>query len=102
MGNLPQLQNWAGNVRFSSKNVFYPQSVKEVQDIVRNSDHITALGSRHSFNTIADTTENHICLDRLDTVISLDPKAMTVTIEAGIRYSQLAPYLHRHGWPCKG
>jgi xylitol oxidase len=29
------LKNWAGNLEFSTENVFYPKSVEEVQDLVR-------------------------------------------------------------------
>src|SRR5262249_1799920 len=98
MDNDSRLKNWAGNLQYSAKKVYYPQSVEEVQNIVKNCDHITALGARHSFTTIADNTENQISLEKLNKVVSLDKEAMTVTIEAGVRYSDLAPYLHEHGY----
>lgn len=98
MNDAASSQNWAGNVRYSARRILYPQTVKAVQEAVRQSAQATVLGSRHSFNTIADSTDTHICLDKLDKIIALDTEARTVTIEAGVRYSQLAPYLHQHGF----
>jgi xylitol oxidase len=98
MDETTRLHNWAGNLTYQAKQVFYPESVDEVRQIVRNCSHLTAIGSRHSFNTIADNTANQISLEKMQSIMSLDRPAGTVTIEAGIRYSQLAPYLYRQGF----
>ena len=92
------LKNWAGNVEYSTANVHYPKTVEEVQDIVKKCDRLTALGSRHSFNKIADSTANQVSLKDLNKIVSLDKGANTVTIEAGMRYGDLAPYLHKNGY----
>ncbi len=92
-----RLSNWAGNLTYKATNVHYPKSVEEVQEIVRQSETLKALGSRHSFNTIADTKENQISLKELNKVVSLDKKALTVTVEGGIKYGELAPYLEENG-----
>ena len=34
----------------------------------------------------------------MDQVVALDPKARTVTVEAGMSYGQLCPYLHEKGF----
>ena len=49
------LTNWAGNITFGASAIHRPQSVDEVRRIVRRAGKVRALGSRHSFNTIADT-----------------------------------------------
>ena len=60
-----ELRNWAGNIRFSTDRVHHPETVGQVQEIVRNSRQVRVLGSRHSFNAIADSTGDLISLDRL-------------------------------------
>jgi xylitol oxidase len=72
--------------------------VGEVQDAVKKCNKLTALGSRHSFNKIADSTENQVSLQEMNKVVSLDKAANTVTIEAGMKYGELAPYLHENGF----
>ena len=43
-----------------------PASIGEVRDVVKSCNKLRALGSRHSFNTIADSKQNQISLKRLD------------------------------------
>ena len=59
---------------------------------------IRALGSRHSFNDIADTAGTLVVLDRLDAGISVDAQNMTVTVSGGTRYGTLAAELPRRGF----
>ena len=92
------LKNWAGNLEYSTGNVHYPETVEQVQDVVKKCNKLTALGSQHSFNKIADNTENQVSLKEMNKVVSLDKTANTVTIEAGMRYGELAPYLHENGY----
>ena len=74
-----------------------PLSVAELQEIVRRADKARALGSRHSFNRIADTDADLIAMRRLDRVLAIDKTARTVTVEGGITYGQLCPVLDREG-----
>ena len=53
---LAGLTNWAGNHRYVAARIHEPESVEELQDIVRAGRSLRVLGSRHSFNDIADTT----------------------------------------------
>ena len=92
------LTNWAGNLRYSTGSVYYPASVEQVQQIVRKCDKLRALGTRHSFNTIADSNRNLVSLRALNNVVSLDRRANTVTVEGGIKYGELCPYLHQNGY----
>jgi alditol oxidase len=89
--------NWAGNYRYSTDKLYSPNSVQEVQKVVKDCSKLRALGARHSFNGIADSTANQISLKNLNQ-ISLDRKARTVTVGAGVTYSQLSPYLYRNGY----
>ena len=92
------LSNWAGNLVYSTGNVHYPNSVSEVQEVVKKCSKLKALGSRHSFNTIADSTENQVSLKNLNKLVSLNKNENTVTVEAGMKYGELAPYLHVNGY----
>ena len=96
--NKEHLQNWAGNLEYSTGNVHYPKTLEQVQETVNKCNKLTALGSRHSFNKIADSTENQVSLKEMNKVVSLDKAANTVTIEAGMKYGELAPYLHQNGY----
>src|SRR5674476_476745 len=92
------LKNWAGNLEYSTGNVHYPKTVEQVQEVVKKCNKLKALGSLHSFNKIADSTENQISLKELNKVVSLDKATNTVTVEGGMRYGELAPYLHENGY----
>jgi xylitol oxidase len=89
--------NWAGNYTFSSENLYTPASLDEVREVVKKCAHLRALGTRHSFNGIADSKENQVSLKRLDQ-IELDEKARTVTVGAGVRYGDLATVIDKRGY----
>ena len=57
-----------------------------------------ALGTRHCFNQIANSTHALLEMKPLDHAISIDENERTVTIEPGMSYGQLAPYLDSKGW----
>ena len=91
-------RNWAGNLAYSATEVKVPTTVPEVQSLVARSPKVKALGSRHSFADVADTEGRHVCLDGLRSVVGLDAEARRVTVEAGIRYGELADFLAAEGW----
>jgi xylitol oxidase len=41
-----ELRNWAGNIRFSTDRVHHPETVGQVQEIVRKSRQVRVLGAR--------------------------------------------------------
>lgn len=92
------LTNWAGNLTYSTNNVLAPKSVEQVQEFVQQLAKLRTLGSRHSFNTIADSRQNLISTAALNKIVSLDKVANTVTVEAGMKYGELCEYLHENGY----
>lgn len=92
------LTNWSGNLTYHTDNVFTPASIMEVQELVKKCTRLRALGSRHSFNTIADSNQNLFSMSALNKIIALDKEAKTVTVEAGIKYGELCQYLHENGF----
>ena len=89
--------NWAGNYTYSTKNLDVAKTVEDVRQNVRSQSHLKALGARHSFNGIADSTVEQISLKPFDQ-IELDAMAKTVTVGAGVTYGQLAPYIDSRGF----
>src|SRR5262245_31063033 len=90
-------KNWAGNQTCSAQKVYYPDSMAQLRDIVQNAPQLRALGSRHSFNTLADTQGELVSLARMNHVLSIDSLNRSVTIEGGTRYGELAVKLEEVG-----
>ena len=93
----PHRTNWAGNVEYSTDHLYLPASVEEAQANVKACAKIKAVGAKHSFNRVADSTANQIQLTHLDSM-EIDAATRTVTVGAGVKYGQLAPYLDSHGF----
>jgi xylitol oxidase len=89
--------NWAGNYMYRAERVDEPRSLAEIQAIVKERRRLKALGSHHSFNSIADTTGDQISLKYFDEM-TINPRSGTVTVGGGITYGQLGPYLDHHGY----
>jgi alditol oxidase len=92
------IRNWAGNIEYSTPHIHHPASVEEVQTLVRQLKKCRVLGTRHCFNTIADSEHHLISTSGLNKIVSLDPAAHTVTVEGGIKYGELAPWLDERGY----
>jgi len=91
-------RNWAGNYQYGAARLHRPESVEQLREIVRRADRLKVLGSRHSFNGIADTGGDLVSLERLDRVIAVDRERRQVTVDGGIRYGQLCGELDREGY----
>jgi xylitol oxidase len=70
----------------------------QLRELVASASRIKALGSRHSFNTVADTDGTHILLDALPQEIVLDPAKSTVKVSGGISYGALGRALEEQGY----
>jgi xylitol oxidase len=90
--------NWAGNVVFSASEIRRPQTVAELQQLVSKSQRIRALGTRHSFSRIADNDGALVSVAGLTPVMEIDSARATVKVAAGVRYGDLAQYLHAAGY----
>jgi xylitol oxidase len=91
------MRNWAGNLEFNSRRIHRPTSVEQIQEIVRGARSIRAIGFRHSFNEIADTTGDHLSLESLPRTIDIDPARSAVSVDGGTRYGELCGPLHAAG-----
>jgi xylitol oxidase len=93
-----RLTNWAGNLEYSTGRLYSADSLEQVQNYVRKQRKLKVLGTRHCFNNIADSTDNFLSLKSMDEVVGLDSDAHTVTVNAGMTYGQLCPYLDSKGF----
>ena len=93
-----KLTNWAGNLTYSTDRLSEATSIDEIRSFLKSHDKVKALGTRHCFNSIADSRYNLLSLKPMHEVVSLDGEARTVTVDAGITYGQLCPYLDSKGF----
>jgi len=98
MQDQQPITNWAGNLTYGTTNIEYPTSLDAIQQLVKKHDRLKVLGTRHCFNTIADTKDRFISLRDMNKIIGLDEKAKTITVEGGIKYGELAPWLNEKGY----
>src|SRR5687768_9687365 len=90
--------NWAGNYTYLAAQFHQPETVEQIQELVIRSSRLKALGTRHSFNDIADSPGDLISLEHFNQIVALDGERRTVMVEAGIRYGQLARWLDDEGY----
>ena len=90
--------NWAGNIEYGAGQLLAPRSIDEAQSIIRSARRLRPLGSRHTFNRIADTDGDQITLVDLPRRLELDTTHRTVTIDSGQRYGDLCPPLDAAGF----
>ena len=94
--------NWSGNYAYTASGVKHPQTVDDVrqavQDARANGTTVHALGTRHCFNDIADTSGTQLAMTSLAPRFELDEGARTVTVSAGARYGDVALQLDAAGW----
>lgn len=84
--------NWAGNYTYRAAVMHSPETIEEARSLVAAAARLRVLGTRHSFNDIADSAEL-LSLSRLPSDVTIDRAAATVTCAAGMRYGDLADVL---------
>ncbi len=89
------MKNWAGNITYSTSRILRPKSVAEAQELVADAETVRALGTRHSFSLVGDSTGALLSTENLNRVVEIGDG--TVTVEAGIRYGDLSSALESHG-----
>ncbi|MPZ83566.1 MAG: FAD-binding protein [Actinophytocola sp.] len=88
-------RNWAGNLTYSATEFVRPASIAEIQRVVADNPRVRALGSRHSFNDVADTAGVAVSPEALPPDVVVE--GSTVTVSAGTRYGVLAAVLEERG-----
>src|SRR2546427_4363339 len=89
-------RNWAGNYSYRAEKLHRPTTIEQVQQIVAKAASVHVLGSRHSFNDIADASEL-LSLENLPADVVVDHEAHTVSFGGGVTYGNLVKTLHDEG-----
>jgi len=97
LSSKDRLTNWSGNVTYGTDHVEEASTLEQIRSLINSNNKLKVLGSRHCFNTIADSRHHLISLRQMR-AITLDSEAKTVTVEAGVTYGQLGPYLDQKGF----
>jgi len=88
--------NWAGNHTYRAASLHRPTSLAQLRELVAGASQVRVLGSRHSFNDIADSAAL-VSLEGLPADVVVDRGAGTVSCSAGLRYGELARVLAAEG-----
>ncbi|PZF04063.1 xylitol oxidase [Curtobacterium sp. MCLR17_040] len=90
--------NWSGTVTYTAGRVVRPSSIDEAAQVVADADRVHGLGTRHSFNDVADTAGTLLDLTGIPTDLVVDTEHRTVTLGAGTRYGDVAADIDRAGF----
>ncbi|WP_110589254.1 FAD-binding protein [Microbacterium suaedae] len=88
-------RNWAENLVYRAERVVRPRTIDELREVLASGGPVRALGTRHCFNDIADTTGTLISL--ADMPREIEVSGDTVRVAGGVRYGDLAPVLEENG-----
>jgi len=94
----PELRNWSGTYRFTAPTVIAARTIDEVRRAVTTAGRVRALGTRHSFNDLADNGDTLVTVTGIAPEPVLDEAARTVTVGAGATYGAIAGWLQQRGW----
>lgn len=93
-----RITNWAGNLTYSTSGIWRVTALDQAQELIKKHPKLKVLGTRHCFNTIADSKDHFLSLANLNKIVELDTHAHTVTVESGVRYGELAVFLNDKGY----
>jgi alditol oxidase len=93
-----RLVNWAGNLTYSTDRLREASTVEQIRSLLLSQEKWKVLGSRHCFNSIADSRHNLLSLESSSDRVVIDERARTVTVDAAMKYGELSPLLHRKGF----
>jgi FAD/FMN-containing dehydrogenase len=95
------LANYDGSVVTSPQKVVRPESVEELQAILRDAEQfpapVRAMGRYHSLTPCASSSGTIVIMSGLDRIVHLDTDNMRLTAQAGLQLVEAAEILRRHG-----
>lgn len=89
--------NWAGTYGYLADRIARVASIDEARDLVTSGAKVRPLGTRHSFNDVADGPGVLVDLTGLPTEVEIAADRRTATVSAGTRYGVVAAELERNG-----
>ncbi len=88
--------NWAGNHRYRADTIEHPATIEALARIILSAEHVRPLGSRHSFNDIADAPVL-VSLEQLDKTIEVCADRTAVRVSGHATYAEVAARLGAEG-----
>ena len=92
-----KLRNWSGTYQFTAPKIIAAQSIDEVQRVVAAGGRVRALGTRHSFNDLADNGATLVSVTGIAPDPVIGETGGTVTVGAGTSYGVLSAWLQDRG-----
>ncbi|KAG0197736.1 hypothetical protein BGX33_000360 [Mortierella sp. NVP41] len=93
-------QNWAQTFRCMPEQYYTPSTEEEIIKIIHlariSGKHVKAIGTGHSPSDLACTDGFMINTDKLNNLIKVDEKNMTITVQAGMKLHKLHDILELH------
>lgn len=95
-----RFSNWSGSVQTNPKAFYYPSTIGEVQQIVRElpaGQSVRTVGGGHSFTPVAAGGRSMMSLDKLAGIKHVDTERKRVRFLAGTRLHRIPEYLQPFG-----
>jgi xylitol oxidase len=89
-------RNWAGNYVYRAEKLHRPSTIEQLQETIAQTPAVRVLGSRHSFNDIADSSEL-VTLEDMPGDVVFDRASGTVSFNAALKYGELVGALGAEG-----
>ncbi|KAI6715198.1 hypothetical protein PZA11_006029 [Diplocarpon coronariae] len=98
---MPTITNWNHEIEFEVADVETPSSISEVQALVKKAyganKRVTVNGAIHSTTQCMVGSDIVIAMTKMTKILSVDQKAMTITIQAGAILHEVCVYLKKLG-----
>ncbi len=96
-----QIVNYDGSITASPQQLVYPQSVEEIQAVLRDTvgypSPLRAVGSYHSLTPCASSDGTMVNMSRMTAIVNIDAVNMTFTAQAGLQFIEASKALRAHG-----
>lgn len=95
-------ESWNGNITHKYERMFVPTTEDELREAVRHGNKVRVTGNTQSSADIAAGTDTLVDITHYSRVVSEDTANMRLTVESGMKLSQLLQELESRGWtlPC--
>ncbi len=95
-----QVVNYDGSIVISPQQLVYPQTVEEIQAILRDPAHypspVRAMGNYHSLTPCASSTGTIVNMSKMAQVVAIDSTGLTFTAQAGLEIIEASKALRAH------
>lgn len=96
-GSMKRIENYSATWSFTPKHQATPTHASDLARIVANARNVRVMGARHSWSRGIITEDTLVSLDAMNRILHVDRDKLEVTVQAGIRLSDLIAQLETHG-----